>query len=98
MNLQVSEYLGFRIEEIAKNLRSTNSEYALAMERSKELMENIDPIMNSERNITISVGDCLDFQEFLECEATSASILQQELYKQGYLDCVQLFRMLGILT
>ena len=98
MNLFLSGYLDFRIEEIVENLHKTNSEYALAAEKSKELMENIDPIIHSERGITISVGDCLDFQEFLEYESTSTAIMQRELYNQGYLDCVKLFKMLGILV
>lgn len=98
MSLYVSGYLDSRIEEIAQNLRKTNSEYALAMEKGKELMENIDPIIHSERGITISAGDCLDFQEFLKQEFTSTAIIQQELYKQGYLDCVKLLKMLGVLV
>ncbi|MDP4120542.1 MAG: hypothetical protein Q8876_05750 [Bacillota bacterium] len=98
MSLYVSDYLNFRIDEIAQNLRKTNSEYALAMEKSEELMENIDPIIHSERGITICAGDCLDFQEFLEHEFTSTAIMQQELYKQGYLDCVKLLKMLGVLV
>ncbi|MDP4119550.1 MAG: hypothetical protein Q8876_00625, partial [Bacillota bacterium] len=98
MNLYVSDYLNFRIDEIAQNLRKTNSEYALAMEKSEELMENIDPIIHSERGITINDGDCLDFQEFFEHELTSTTIMQQELYKQGYLDCVKMLKMLGVLV
>ena len=97
MSLYVFDFLDGRIEEIAQNLLKTNSEYALAVEKSKDLMENIDPIIHREREITISAGDCLDVQEFLEHEFTSTAIMQQELYKQGYIDCVKLLKMLGAL-
>lgn len=97
MCLFLSDYVDSRIEEITQNLKRTNSEYSLAIKKSKELRENIDPIIYRESDITICVGDCLDFQEFLEQELTSAAIMQQELYKQGYLDCVKLLKMLGVL-
>lgn len=97
MSLYVSDFLDGRIEDIMQNLKKTNSEYALATEKSKALMENIDSIIHHEREITISAGDCMDFREFLEHEFTRTAIMQQELYAQGYLDCVKLFRMLGVI-
>lgn len=98
MSLYVSDYLDSRIEEIAQDLRKTNSEYALAMKKCKELIKQIDPMLHSEGGIALTAGDCLNFQEFLKHEFTSTAIMQQELYKQGYLDCVELLKMLGILV
>lgn len=97
MSLYVSDFLDNRIEEIAQELLKINGEYALAVEKSKELMENIDPIIHCEEEITISAGDCLDFQEFLDHEFTANAIMQQALYNQGYIDCVKLLKMLGVL-
>ena len=97
MNLDVSDFLDSRIEEIVRNLRETNSEYALAAEKNKELIMHIDPIIHHEDPITISAEDCMDFREFFENDFTCAAILQSELYRQGYRDCVELFGMLGIL-
>lgn len=98
MGLDVSGYLQARIEEIAQEVRETNSEYALAREKGKQLLENIEPIIHSETDITISGGDCLDFQEFLEQDFTAGAIMQQRLYRLGYLDCVKLLKLLGVLA
>ncbi len=98
MSMFISEYFDLRIEEIAQDLKKANSEYALAAEKSKELMENIDPILRCDKDIIISAGDCLDFQEYLGHEFACAAVLQQELYKQGYLDCVRLLKTLGVIA
>ena len=96
MNLYVSDFLNDRIDEITQDLLRTNGEYALAVEKSKKLMENINPIIHCKREIVICASDCIDFKEFLECEGSSAAILREELYKQGFLDCVELLKGIGI--
>lgn len=97
MNLPVSEFVNTRIEDILQNLRKSNCEYAFAVERSDLLMENIDSILHRGKDITISPNDCMDICEYLEQEYTASVITQQELYKQGYLDCIKLLTTLGIL-
>lgn len=98
MHLPVSGYLTARIEEISQEVKENNGEYAKALAKAKELLENIHPIIHSTKDISITAGDCLDFQEFLENEFTSSAIIHQELYKQGYLDCVKVLKMLGVLA
>lgn len=99
MGLYISDFLDGRIEEIAQDLRKTNAEYALAVDKLKRLYENINPIIiSTNEELTITHGDCLDFKELLDEELTSTAIMQQALYKQGYLDCVKLLRMLGVLA
>lgn len=94
----VSEFLDNRIEEIAQTLRKNNGEYLLAAEKRKSLFMNIDPIIKSESDITISAGDCLNFREYFDQEFVVAASLQHELYRQGYRDCVKLLTMLGLLA
>lgn len=98
MSLYVTDFLDGRIEEIVRTLRKTDSEYALAVEKRKALYDDIDPILHHERDITISAGDCLNLLEFIELEFTITAHLQQALYRQGYLDCVKLLTMLGLLA
>lgn len=98
MSLYVTDFLNSRIEEITQTLKTTNGEYALAVEKRKSLFENIDPIIHHDRDITISSGDCMDFCEYFDHDFIATAIMQQELYKQGYLDCIQLLSMLEVLS
>ena len=87
MSLYVSDFLDGRIEDIVQNLRKTNSEYAFAVEKSRILYNKIDSVINN----------CEDLKDFLDSEFTKAALTQQELYKRGYLDCIKLLRMLGLI-
>jgi hypothetical protein len=99
MSLDFSEFIASRIDDITKNLRKTNAEYALASDKLTRLYKRIHPIITStSEELTISHGDCMDFQQLLDEELTSAAIMQQALYEQGHLDCVKLLRMLGVLV
>lgn len=92
--------LGFiedRIESIAGTLRKTNGEYAQAVKMRKELHEKINPIITSKKQLTLDKCDFADFQEFLQQEFIIAAIEQPAFYKQGYLDCVDLLKRLGVL-
>ena len=48
--------------------------------------------------MSISAGDCINLREYFEQELEAAAIMQKEVYQQGYLDCVKLLLMLGILN
>ena len=87
MSLYVSDFLDGRIEEIVQNLRKTNSEYAFAAEKNRILYDKIDGVIN----------ECAYLKEFLDHEFTKTALTQQKLYEQGYLDCVKLMRMLGLI-
>lgn len=54
--------------------------------------------MQNESDMSISAGDCINFREYFEQELEAAAIMQKEVYQQGYLDCVKLLLMLGILN
>jgi hypothetical protein len=61
------------------------------------LHKNVNSIINREEEITISAGNCIDFKKLFEHKFESASIVQKELYKQGYLDCIKVLKMLGVI-
>lgn len=98
MHVQVSEFMDGRIETILQGLRKRNGAYAVAEEKSIELYENIEHIINCETDLFITDGDCMDFRALLEQESILSEITQRELYKQGYLDCVKLLALLGVLS
>lgn len=90
-------FLNSRIEDVMQHLLKTNPEYALASEKCKELIGNVCSISRHERDVTITAGDCADIREYLDQEFIQTAIMQQELYTQGYLDCVKLLSMLGVI-
>ena len=94
----VSKFIESRIEEISQALRKGNGRYALAAESSKLLYDSLEPIVQNEGDISISAGDCLIFREYFEQEFEATAIMQKELYRQGYLDCVKLLVTLGLLA
>ncbi|MPN34654.1 hypothetical protein SDC9_182148 [bioreactor metagenome] len=98
MNLNLTEFLSERIDEIISQLKETNTAFALSDKRSSQLIDDIDPIMmNEKRDMTITPKDCMNISEFFEQELVQEGITQEKLYKQGYLDCVKLLRMLEVI-
>jgi hypothetical protein len=97
MKLDTIDFVDGRLEQIAADLRKTNSEYALAVKMRKELWEKIDPIIMSKNQRTLLESDFLILQEYFQHEFTIAAIEQPTFYRQGYLDCVDLLQGLGIL-
>ncbi len=61
-----------------------------------ELWNRIDPIIMSKHELTLSPDDFQSFRQLFEHELTTAAIEQQALYKQGYLDCVELLEGMGV--
>lgn len=94
----ISAWVGNRIEEIGQALCKENGSYALVVENSKILYARIDPIIQTNDEITLSAGDCKDLREYFEQSFEASAIMQQELYRQGCLDCVKLLLMLGLLA
>ena len=73
MSLIFSEFIVGRIDEIASDLRKTNAEYALAIDKSSRYYESLEPIiMSTTEEYTISRGDCLNLKEFLDEELSGS--------------------------
>ena len=97
MNLFLEGFLDHRIEQIAKQLPDANAEYALANHECQELWEYIKPIIYGDTDLEISIGDRMNFADYFEQYAVIASIEKRFFYKQGYMDCVRVFKEIGAL-
>ena len=99
MESDIQQFMIARIEDKFRELYKVNGEYALARNKARELIGCIDKIvLNEKEELVISRGDCVNFKEYMESQFTEEAICQEELYRQGYLDCVALLKQLGILT
>ena len=99
MEADIRQFMISRIEDKLRNLREINGEYALAHNKAKELIDCIDSIiLNKKEELILSHSDCLNFKEFMDSQFTEEAICQEELYRQGYLDCIVLLKQLGVLA
>lgn len=94
----VLDFLSGRLDSVVEFFRKNNAEYALAAERKRSLYDAISPMMHVENSMTISEGDGLNLRDYFEQDFIMTAIMEEELYKQGYLDCIQLLRLIGVLA
>ena len=95
MKATISEFIRSRIEDITQELHQNNAAYALANAACTELLDTIQPIIQSQNSITISVGDCYAFRTYFEQDLTQKAILEEALYRQGCRDCIRLLSELA---
>lgn len=62
----VLDFLDSRIDEIMDTLRGSNVEYSSAFEKSRELLNHIDPILRSETDLTMHAEDCDNLREYFK--------------------------------
>jgi len=98
MQMDFTDYLTERVEDIVANLRKTDGVYSRACSKRRELVERIDPLIMGGEDILLAERERQDFQKLFEEGFTMQAIEQQELYRQGYLDCVCLLKSLGVLA
>ena len=96
--MDIEMFLNNRMDEIFTGLLQTNAEYALTYRRYEHLCELTDPVVCQRKDIEISGEECDSFMERAEQRNVLESICQRECYKQGYLDCITLLKMLGALA
>ena len=97
MQSDLSLFLHSRIESIMTDLRKNHAGYAVAWTKRRELYDLIDPILRAEGSLTIAHGDCQNLRDYREQDFITLAVMQEELYRQGYLDCVELLRTMGVL-
>lgn len=97
MTAMLEEFLSARVEEIIKNLRDENSEYALIQQECCERSDMIEEITNHDGELHLFPLDLTEIQEFFECEYQLDAITQLELYKHGLTDCIQYLKQLHVL-
>ena len=96
--MDIEMFLNSRMDFIFADLLQTNAEYALTYRRYEHLCELTDPVVCQRKDIEISGEECETFLERAEQRNVLESICQRECDKQGYLDCITLLKMLGILV
>ena len=97
MQADFSTFVYSRIESIMNDLRKNHAGYAVAWTKRRELYDLIDPILRSEGSLTIAHGDCQNLRDDMEQDFITIAVMQEDLYRQGYLDCVELLRTMGVL-
>ena len=98
MQADFSTFVYSRIESIMNDLRKNHAEYAVAWSKRRELYDLIDPILRAEGSLTLAHRDCQNLQDDMEQDFITIAVMQEELYRQGYLDCVKLLRTVGVLN
>ena len=97
MQADFSAFMYSRIESILTDLRKNHAGYAVAWTKRREHYDLIDPILRAEGSLTIAHGDCQNLRDDMEQDFITIAVMQEELYRQGYLDCVKLLRTVGVL-
>ena len=98
MDLFFSDFLFDRIEEILQDLLETNVEYVSSLEKIKTFYDILYPSSEKEKGTMLVPDDLKIFENLLNAETASAAIIQEELYKQGYIDCVKMLKTIGVLA
>lgn len=86
------DFLVERIEDCCQIMRETNPEYAAIFARRKERAEQHDAIVGKLTEDDAGTLASIEMDGFCQTAAE-----QQFLYRQGYLDCVELLQILQIL-
>ena len=86
-----------RIDCIARNLLKNNVEYALSLERVKELYLKLAPLFMSGHDITLAECDRMDFREYFKQDASVRAMERQYFYEQGFADCITSLRGMDVI-
>ncbi len=86
------DFMSCMIEDTLSNLKSENEEYGRCMENKRNNVKKIGEILNK------LPSEDKKFMESYEMDAFNiAAIEQRHLYKQGYMDCIKLLKILGVI-
>ena len=97
MHNAINEGLCVRMEEIIHSLADSNTRYALENDICSRLYASIEAIISPGGDISICSGDRANLRDFIDHISARDSIIQEALYRQGYLDCVTLLSALNII-
>ena len=96
MKTSIEDFVVARIEWVNQELWAKDSAYSAASAQSKELFSHISPLIDAKTEIPLTVCDQLNFQAYFENQLTINALFEENLYRQGYLDCICLLRTLGL--
>lgn len=97
MNLFLDGYLNNRIGQISKDLLEKNADYARAEAIRERLWEKVKPVLYENTNIEISSDVRKNILELFDNVELMETIENKELYRRGYMDCINVLKYLGIL-
>lgn len=95
--MDLTPYFELRVKQILSELGEHCGEYAVAEEKCSFLYEVIEPLIKQRKEIQITPGDCMNIMDYIDSQNISLAICQQELYKQGFYDCISLLSGLGFI-
>lgn len=91
------EMLDNRLDDVITGLYQNNAEYALSVHKARWLEDQIKDIINCNKDIEISRGDCLTMHDLIESLIEKASLETKYAYRQGYVDCAELLQLMNVL-
>lgn len=92
LKAEFQDFMSCMIEDTLLRLKTEDSEYGRHMENKKNSVKKIGEILNK------LPSEDKKFMESYEMDVFNiAAIEQRHLYKQGYLDCIKLLKVLGII-
>ena len=94
----ITLFMDTRIDEALAALPRENSEYALAMEKRNYFLSLIDPLLHTQKDLTLCPSDFENLRDYLEQDFTLRAIEERSLYRQGFLDCAALLESFGLLS
>ena len=92
LKTEFQDFMGCMIEDTLSELKAEDAEYKRHMENKRNSVKKIGEILNK------LPSEDKKFMEGYEMDLFNiAAIEQRHLYKQGYLDCIKLLKVLGII-
>lgn len=92
LKAEFQDFMSCMIEDTLLRLKTEDSEYGRHMENKKNSVKKIGEILNK------LPSEDKKFMESYEMDVFNISAIEQRhLYKKGYLDCIKLLKVLGII-
>ena len=92
LKAEFQDFMGCMIEDTLSRLNAEDAEYGRCRENTQNNVKKIGEIFNK------LPSDDKKFMENHEMDVFRiAAIEQNHLYKQGYLDCIKLLKILGVM-
>lgn len=92
LKAEFQDFMGCMIEDTLSKLKAENAEYGRYGENKRNSVKKIGEILNK------LPSEDKKFMESYEMDLFNiAAIEQRHLYKRGYLDCIKLLKILGVI-
>ncbi len=92
LKAEFQDFMGCMIEDTLSRLNAEDAEYGSCRENERNNVKKIGEILNK-----LPSDDKKLMENHEEDVFNIAAIEQRHLYKQGYIDCIKLLKILGII-